>query len=109
MRPEVEPALPGADLVERGLADLRHGRTSDESLLVLIAAPRLRALGLEVPSRSYPGPCEHLLYDRLEQRLGAGAHSHYNSLIRRIVSFARALERTGSARTDMGSGPGPGA
>jgi hypothetical protein len=29
----------------------------------------------------------------LEQRLGAAAHSYYNSLIRRIVSFARALER----------------
>jgi hypothetical protein len=29
----------------------------------------------------------------LEERLGNGAHSYYNSLIRRIVSFAHALER----------------
>lgn len=29
---------------------------------------------------------------RLERRLGAGAFSYYNSLIRRIVSYARGLE-----------------
>ena len=32
------PLLPGADLVEQGLADLASGRVSDASLLVLIAA-----------------------------------------------------------------------
>ena len=31
--------------------------------------------------------------DLASERLGAAAHSYYNSLIRRIVSFARALER----------------
>ena len=75
------------------LADLSFGRLSDESLLVLIAAPRLRALGIPVPGVDVPGPREHLLYSKLEERLGSGAHSYYNSLIRRIVSYAHALER----------------
>ena len=86
-------SLPGQDLVEQGLADLARNRITDFSLLILIAAPRLRRLGLDIPERA-SSPCfEHQLYARLEERLGTAAHSHYNSLIRRIVSFARALER----------------
>jgi hypothetical protein len=61
--------------------------------LVLIAGPRLRNLGIRIPERDHPRPFEHQLYELLEERLGSGAHSYYNSLIRRIVSFARALER----------------
>ena len=85
--------LPGQELIEQGLADLSQDRVTDSSLLVLITAPRLRRLGIQVPDRPFPRPCEHQLYTRLEKRLGASAHSYYNSLIRRIVSFARALER----------------
>ena len=85
--------LPGADLVQQGLADLLEDRVSDASLLILIAAPRLRRLGIRVPDRALPRPYEHELYSRLEGRMGTAAYSYYNSLIRRIVSFARALER----------------
>ena len=85
--------LPGEDLVQRGLVDLSEDRLTECSLLVLIAAPRLRRLGIAVPERHLPQPYEHELYERLEQRLGTGAHSYYNSLIRCIVSYARALER----------------
>jgi hypothetical protein len=85
--------LPGEDLVEEGLADLAKDRLTDCSLLVLIAAPRLRRLGIRIPDRACSRPWEHELYDRLEQRLGGGAHSYYNSLIRRVVSYASALER----------------
>jgi hypothetical protein len=92
MKP-VEASLPGQELVEQGLADLAQDRITDCALLLLIAAPRLRRLGIEVPHRHFPSPCEHLLYARLDQRLGVGAHSHYNGLLRRIVSYARALER----------------
>ncbi len=91
-----DKSLPGEELVERGLADLAQNRMTESALLVLIAAPRLRRLGLEVPQRAYPRPYEHTLYACLEERLGAGAHSHYNSLIRRIVSYARALEQGAS-------------
>src|ERR1041385_5707721 len=85
--------LPGEDLVRAGLADLAQDRLSESALLLLIAAPRLRALAVEVPDRKAAEPFEHQLYSRLEERLGNGAHSYYNSLIRRIVSFAHALER----------------
>jgi hypothetical protein len=88
--------LPGEELVQQGLADLSRDQVSDCSLLVLIAAARLRRLGLEIPERPALRPYEHQLFARLEQRLGAGAHSYYNSLIRRIVSYARALERAGA-------------
>jgi hypothetical protein len=88
-----DPSLPGEELVEAGLADLAQGRVSDSSLLVLIAAPRLRRLGIHVPDPPFPRHCEHQLYARLDERLGAAAHSHYNSLIRRIVSYARSRER----------------
>ena len=80
-------------MVEQGLADLARKELSDFSLLVLIAAPRLKRLGIQVPDHPVLRPYEHRLYERLDQRLGAGAHSYYNSLIRRIVSYARALER----------------
>ena len=85
--------LPGEDLVKQGIADLALDRVTDLSLLVLIASPRLKRLGIQIPDRPFPRPWEHTLYARLHQRLGAAAHSYYNSLIRRIVSYARALER----------------
>jgi hypothetical protein len=86
-------SLPGEDLVEAGLADLAQGRVSDCSLLVLIAAPRLRRLGIQIPLQPSPRPYEHQLYARLDERLGTAAHSYYNSLIRRIISYAHSLER----------------
>jgi hypothetical protein len=89
----LDGGLPGAELVRQGLADLAEGRASDYALLLQIAAPRLRALGIEIQPRSGVGPVEHALYGQLEVRLGPGAYSYYNSLIRRIVSFARALEQ----------------
>ena len=88
-----DPTLPGEELVETGLADLAQGRVSDCSLLILIAAPRLRRLGIQIPDQPASQPFEHQLYARLDERLGTAAHSYYNSLIRRIVSYARSLER----------------
>ena len=88
-----EGRLPGEDLVRQGLADLTENRLTDCALLVLIAAPRLRRLGFKIEDRPNSQPWEHALYDRLAGQLGAAAHSHYNSLIRRIVSYAHALER----------------
>lgn len=98
---EPHNGLPGAELVEQGLDDLAHNRRTDLSLLILIAAPRLSRLGIKIPETSLPKPYEHELYTRLEQRLGQSAHSYYNSLIRRIVSFERALERERSAYANL--------
>jgi hypothetical protein len=92
-REEAEGLLPGEELVRQGLLDLSQRRVTDCSLLLLVAAPRLKRLGIQVPDQPFPGPCEHRLYGRLERRLGAAAHSYYNSLLRRIDSYACALER----------------
>jgi hypothetical protein len=81
--------LPGADLVSQGLDDLQEGRETDAAFLVSIGAPRLRRLGIDVPA--LPAP-EHRLYDRLARTEPDSAHSRYNALIRRLVSFERALE-----------------
>ena len=88
-----EGRLPGEDLVEQGLADLARGVVSECSLLLLVAGPRLRRLGIQVPELPISQPYEHALYSLIEQRLDAGAHSFYNSLLRRIDSYAHALER----------------
>jgi hypothetical protein len=86
----VEPALPGEDLIRRGLADLAAGVESVEALLVSVGAPRLAALGLTV-SNPFPSP-EHRLYELLAAEEPASAHSRYNALVRRLVSYERAAE-----------------
>lgn len=84
----VENALPGADLVEQGLDDLGRGRESVPALLVSIGAPRLRELGFVIAS-PLDSP-ERRLYDRLAAEDPDAAHSRYNALVRRLVSFERA-------------------
>lgn len=89
-----DPGLPGADLVARGLADLAEGIESETSLLVAIGAPRLRRLGVPLPDPgTLPANPESRLYRLLCRTEGNGAHSSYNALVRRLVSFERALER----------------
>jgi hypothetical protein len=82
------PALPGAELISQGLEDLARGAETVEALLVSIVAPRLRLLGYSI-GEGFPEP-ELRLYRHLAERYGDGAHSRYNALIRRIVSFQRA-------------------
>jgi len=86
---ETTSALPGHELIEPGRADLADGRASIAALLVSIGAPRLRALGLEIPT-TLDEP-ELALYRLLQTTHGDGAHSQYNALVRRLVSFERAL------------------
>jgi hypothetical protein len=82
--------LPGGDLVAIGLEDLAAGAETVPALLVSIGAPRLRRLGLPI-SRTITNP-EHRLYELLAHDNAAEAHSRYNALIRRLVSFERAAE-----------------
>jgi len=82
--------LPGEDLIEAGLQDLRLGHETLESLLVAIGSPRLRRLGFSLPNNLPENP-EHRLYDLLAIAHGNSAHSRYNSLIRRLISFERAV------------------
>jgi len=81
---------PGGDLIAQGLVDLHAGIESVPGLLVAIGAPRLRGLGVPVPAHAVMDP-EHRLYRLLGVTAGNAAHSQYNALIRRLVSFERAL------------------
>ena len=85
-------SLPGAELIEAGLVDLREHRETAAALLVAIGAPRLRRLGIELPN-SLPENPEHRLYELLAKAEPDSAHSRYNAFIRRLVSFERAAER----------------
>ena len=86
-------ALPIEEMIEQGLCDLAERGEAAESLpalLVSVGAPRLRTLGLDVPA-SVPSP-EMRLYEHLARaHPEGGAHSRYNALIRRLVSYERAL------------------
>jgi hypothetical protein len=83
--------LPGRELIEEGLADLRTGRLTVPALLVLVGEARLRRLGVEVPPVVVEMP-EHRLYEELAKDDPDAAHSRYNALLRRLVSFERAAE-----------------
>jgi hypothetical protein len=81
--------LPGAELISAGLRDLEAGVVSAPALLVSIGAPRLRRLGVSI-ARAESSP-EHRLYGLLLQDGPDAAHARYNALVRRLVSFERAL------------------
>ena len=92
--------LPGAELIEEGLRDLTEARESIPALLVRIGRPRLERLGIELPVEAGPRAShqelpEHRLYHLLAATDPDSAHSRYNALIRRLVSFERAAECAG--------------
>lgn len=89
----VNRLLPGSDLVDQGLRDLSEGLETVAALLVSIGAPRLKRAGIRVPG-SIPQP-EHRLYAVLAAEDANAAHARYNALIRRLVSYERALECAG--------------
>ncbi len=83
--------LPGAELVDRGLADLALGLESVPALLISLAAPRLRREGVPVPTSLLPEP-EWRCYRQLEERHGELAHARYQALLRELTSFADACQ-----------------
>ena len=96
-------ALPGGDLVDEGLADLAAGRTSAASLLVSLAAPRLRREG--VPVTNPQRDPEFRLYRLLSSAAGDLGYARYNAHLRLIVSFADAcsVARTHRATREAGA------
>ena len=83
-------SLPANDLITAGINDLLCQRETIPALLVAIGAPKLRSLGLKVPEHLPVNP-EHRLYDLLAANEPDSAHSRYNALIRKLVSFERAF------------------
>ena len=91
--------LPGAEMIREGLADLAANRETAAAFLVAIGHPRLSLLGID-PEFACPWPAdpELRLYRLLGATHGNEAHSQYNALIRRLISFEQALERRVWAR-----------
>jgi hypothetical protein len=81
--------LPGAEIVLPGIEDLKAGRETVNALAVSAAAARLGVRDLVDETEE---PAAHRLYRLLSSELGDGAHSRYNAILRRIVSFARAAD-----------------
>ena len=92
-----ELGLPGGEIVDVGLADLSAGKTTAESLLVSLAAPRLRREG--VPIGSVHSNPEGRLYSLLSRSEGDLAHARYGAYLRQVASFADACR---AARIDRG-------
>jgi len=87
-----EYELPGEDLIIKGLEDLNNNIESIESLLVLIGAPRLRALNLPIPKSLHREFPENRLYRLLERQDSNNTYSRFNAYIRLLVSFESSLE-----------------
>jgi hypothetical protein len=86
--------LPGGALIRQGLEDLASGQETDAAFLVLVGAPRLRRLGIDILDVRRSA-VEHQLYERLARVDPDSAHSRCNALIRALVSFERAAECAG--------------
>ncbi|MDQ6940261.1 MAG: hypothetical protein M3119_08915 [Verrucomicrobiota bacterium] len=86
--------FPGAELVLPGLQDAAAARLTIGSCLVSIARPLIETseLAKQFPSLTYFAEPERALY-RLLCEEGGDAYGRYNSLLRRLVSFERALRR----------------
>jgi len=82
-------ALPGGAMIDKGLDDLAGGIESPESLVVSLAAPRLRREGVPVPAELLRD-ADRRLYRLLESRDGALAHARYLAWLQQVSSFADA-------------------
>ena len=83
-------ALPGSELVTKGLSDLARRDATAEALLVSIEARRLAASGHVVVEPF--GEPELRLYALLAEDDADSAHGRYNALLRKLSSYARAAE-----------------
>jgi hypothetical protein len=83
-----DTGLPGGEIIDAGIADLATGSATVSSLLVSLAAPRLRREG--VPLGEVHREPENRLYLLLARSAGDLAHARYNALLRQVVSFADA-------------------
>jgi hypothetical protein len=94
-----EAGLPGGDVVDAGLADLADGTVSPESLVVSLAAPRLRREGVPVPLGALHKDAEDRLYELLAAANGDLAHARYAAYLEQISSFADACRFARRRRT----------
>ena len=83
-------------MIDSGLNDLVSGNETIESLVVLLAAPRLRSEGIPLPRTAILPDADRRLYRILERTTGDLAHARYLAHLRQVASFAdscRAVRR----------------
>lgn len=81
--------LPGGEIVDAGLDGLVRGEESVASLLVTLAAPRLRREGVPLP-RAVFADADVRLYRLLERDDAGLAHARFLACLRQAESFANA-------------------
>lgn len=89
--------LPGGELIDQGLDDLVAGRETSASLVVCLAAPRLRREGVPVPPCPY-AEADHRLYRMLEAAHGGLGHARWLAHLEQASSFADACRLARSRR-----------
>jgi hypothetical protein len=85
--------LPGADLIAAGLRQLSADERGPEAWLVLVAATRLRQLGVPLPVVEATQTPELALYALADGVGGAGAFAAHNAGLGRLDRFLRAAAR----------------
>ena len=89
--PDLPSNLPGASLIAGGIAALERGERTVEAALVALGAPRLRAIGLDVPANADAIAEPNLaLYSAVCE--AGGDYFRYNALLGTLLSFAQAAE-----------------
>lgn len=89
---EIDHGLPGGEVLRAGLIDVAAGRKTVAACLVWIAAPRLMRHALLPDTANVPEEPERQLYGLLKAE-GGDAYGRYNSYLRLLTSFERALDR----------------
>jgi hypothetical protein len=90
--------LPGAELLAEALDPSRAASVNISACLLSMARLRLRRGGLSFPAGKANIAEPELTLYRLLQAEGGDAFGRYNALVRRLVSFERALEQRLSAQ-----------
>jgi hypothetical protein len=83
--------LPGYELIAQGLEDLRNSKDTFYSALLYSAETRLSRIGI-ILDGNRPDDPSMCVYKLLENEFGNGAHSKFNALNRRLLSFCKARE-----------------
>lgn len=84
--------LPGAELVEAGLSDLRAGHLTPIALAICAMRTRLTEVGLHVTPAELSDYPEILMYRALGDAGESNPHSAMNAILRRLDAYASAAE-----------------
>ena len=83
--------LPGYEIVEIGLEDIRQGLLTEYSYLLYSAQTRFSDIGIKIEGE-VPVDSSIKAFKIIETKLGDEAHSVFNALNRQLLSFIKASE-----------------